>query len=99
MNCVQEPFDFFPKFGKVIDHVFIPPLHTKMGVTNKLVDELESEFKPAKQWSKNLHIVREDYHKQFEGMPRDSNHTFINFSEREVCGDCGWWWEITFMHI
>ena len=67
-NCIREPFSFFPKFGKVAGHIFLPSLHLKMGVTNKLMDEMCAEFEFAEDWGQRLHVVREDYHKQYEGV-------------------------------
>lgn len=67
MNCTKQPMNFFPKYGKVIDYLLLPSLHIKMGVVNKLTTEVEAVFPPAKQWGERLHLVREDYHHQYEG--------------------------------
>lgn len=68
MNCIKEPLKIFPKYGRVIDVVLLAVLHIKMGVTNTMEQKLEYVFPPAMKWPKKLHLVREDYHKQFEGM-------------------------------
>lgn len=67
-NCIRFPLKIFPKTGLVILYIPLPQLHIKMGVVNKLFKELEREFPQAIQWAQQIHVVKEDYHKQFEGM-------------------------------
>ena len=38
-----------------------PSLHIMLAITNKLVQELESQWSDFHLWPESLHIVREDY--------------------------------------
>ena len=67
-NCVRKPLSIFPKKGYVLDVIPTPQLHLKMGVTNKLFSGLEEVFPQANEWAVLIHVTKEDYHKQFEGM-------------------------------
>jgi len=45
-----------------------PALHLRLGIVNKLYDELLKLFPRLNDWPKQLHIIREDYHgSSFEG--------------------------------
>lgn len=77
-NCVRKPLSVFPLEGLVLHFVPPPQLHIKMGVTNKLFTHLEGVFPQANEWALLTHVVKEDYHKQFEGI----SHTFVVW-----CGD------------
>jgi hypothetical protein len=72
MNCTGLPLSIFPEYGRVIDYIPLPQLHIKMGVVNKLFEEMERVFPEAIQWPQKLHLVREDYHQQFEGKSNTS---------------------------
>lgn len=66
-NCIREPLCILPESGLVIVLIPLPQLHIKMGVVNKLYSELESIFPNTREWAKELHVVKEDYFKKFEG--------------------------------
>ena len=69
-NCSHEPL-FTSLHGAttlVLDIVPPPALHIKLGVVNRLFDELLKLFQGVTDWPKQLCIVREDYHgKSYEG--------------------------------
>lgn len=66
-NCIRSPSKIFPKIGVVIYFVALVQLHIMMGVCNKLYSELEKQFPEVCQWANKIHVLKEDYHKQFEG--------------------------------
>ena len=52
----------------LVEEIFtFPSLHIMLGITNKLVQELEKRWDDFHTWPKSLHVVREDYFgKQYE---------------------------------
>ena len=69
-NCSNEPL-FTSLHGRttpVLDIIPPPALHIKLGVVNKLYDELHKLFPGLDNWPTGLYITREDYHGHtFEG--------------------------------
>ena len=51
----------------MINHVPLSELHLMIGIVNKMFSELVVVFPQAIQWPQRLHLVKEDYHHQFEG--------------------------------
>ena len=45
----------------ISDLFFFPSLHILLGITNKLVQELEKRWPDFHIWPESLHLVREDY--------------------------------------
>lgn len=66
-NCRNEPLSIFPREGIVIDYLPLSELHLMIGIVNKMFMELERVFPDAIKWPQGLHLVKEDYHHQFEG--------------------------------
>jgi hypothetical protein len=73
-NCRNEPLAFFPREGLVINYVPLSELHLLLGLVNKMFSELLVIFPEAIQWPQKLHLVKEEYHHQFEG---NECHTLI----------------------
>ena len=68
-NCSNTPLlNINDPSTPTLDLVPPPALHIKLGIVNKLYDELKKVFPSLDDWPKSLYIIKEDYHGQcFEG--------------------------------
>ncbi len=66
-SLINEPLLLGEDERLVEDCFTFRSLHGTLGLTNKLVQELEKVWKEFHLWPESLHIVREDYFgKQYE---------------------------------
>ena len=70
-NCVHDPLIKGAGHEKIIDLIYIPELHIHIGITNRLVRELNSRWEerdrslgaknPFYKWCHRMNIQIEDY--------------------------------------
>jgi len=68
-NCSNRPLLKSHELSTpTLDIVPPPTLHIKLGIVNKLYDELKKKYPTLDDWPKALFIIKEEYHGQcFEG--------------------------------